>query len=264
MDPNYFWDENLMRESAFPNPTILAIGDSWFWYPFLGGSLVNNLGEIVRHKRHVILAKGMNGAEAADYVEGGKYAVSVKEALRRYGAGLEAVFISGGGNDFAGMAQLRPLLKADCSQQTEAPGCFNDGSDGLKAFLERVDDAYRKLIGQIYTRTPPGCKIVMHCYAYPIPNGRGVHSDQGWLLPALKDAGVPLALHQACLEHLLDAFCQVLGGIRSMDPEHLLLVDSRRALGAPDWANELHPTAAGFRKIAQQYWKPALEAAGLA
>jgi hypothetical protein len=25
---NYFWNEKLMEE---------AVGDSWFWYPFLGG-----------------------------------------------------------------------------------------------------------------------------------------------------------------------------------------------------------------------------------
>lgn len=264
MDLNYFWDEHQMRRSATPSPTILAIGDSWFWYPFFGGSLINHLGEIVRRKGHVILAKGMNGAEAADYVEGGKYGRSVAQALRLYGTGLDAVFISGGGNDFAGMAQLRPLLKADCSGQTEARGCFSDGSEGLQAFLDRVDDAYRRLIGEIYTRTLPGCKIVMHCYAYPAPNGKGVHGDQGWLLPALKDAGVPQALHQACLEHLLDSFCQVLDGIRRMDPEHLLLVDSRRALTALDWANELHPTAAGFKKIALKHWKPVLQDAGLA
>jgi lysophospholipase L1-like esterase len=264
MDVNYFWDENLMRRSAFPNPTILAIGDSWFWYPFFGGNLVNNLGEILRHKGHVILAKGMNGAEAADYVEGGKYGRTVAEALRRYGAGLEAVFISGGGNDFAGIAQLRPLLKTDCSDQTEAAGCFEDSAEGLTGFLERVDDSYRKLIGQIYTRTPPGCRIVMHCYAYPVPNGKGIHAGRGWLLPALTDACVPPALHQACLEYLLDAFCAVLHDVRRSDPERLLVVDSRRALGPRDWANELHPSPAGFRKLAQRHWKPVLQAAGLA
>jgi lysophospholipase L1-like esterase len=264
MDVNYFWDENQMRRSAFPNPTILAIGDSWFWYPFFGGSLVNNLGEIVRSKGHVILAKGMNGAEAVDFVEGGKYGRSVAAALRLYGAGLEAVFISGGGNDFAGLAQLRPLLKSDCSRETEASGCFDEGAEGLKAFLERVDASYRQLIGQIYTRTPPDCKVVMHCYAYPVANGKGLNRGQGWLLPALVDAGVPPALHQACLEYVLDAFCAVLHDIRRADPERLLVVDSRRALGPRDWANELHPTAAGFRKIARQYWKPVLEAAGLA
>ena len=64
MDKNYFWDEREMRESAHPSPTILAIGDSWFWYPFPGGSLVNKLGDLTASRGQVIFAKGMNGAEA--------------------------------------------------------------------------------------------------------------------------------------------------------------------------------------------------------
>ncbi|HNV59210.1 MAG TPA: SGNH/GDSL hydrolase family protein, partial [Rhodoferax sp.] len=104
---NYYWDENLMKNDG-KLPSILAIGDSWFWYPLPGGSLINYIGPVVEKKSHVILAKGMNGAEAFDYVDG-KYARSVREALRLYGAGLSAAFISGGGNDFAGFNDLRPL-----------------------------------------------------------------------------------------------------------------------------------------------------------
>ena len=51
-------------------PSILAIGDSWFWYPFPGGSLVNRLGKLVQSREHSILAVGHNGAEAYDYVFG--------------------------------------------------------------------------------------------------------------------------------------------------------------------------------------------------
>ena len=127
---NYYWDENLMKNDG-KLPSILAIGDSWFWYPLPGGSLINYIGPVVEKKSHVILAKGMNGAEAFDYVDG-KYARSVREALRLYGAGLSAAFISGGGNDFAGFNDLRPLLKDDCSAESTAKGCFRPGDSGLK------------------------------------------------------------------------------------------------------------------------------------
>ena len=262
---NFFWDETLMKESANPNPTILAIGDSWFWYPFYGGSLINNLGPLVRSKGHVIFAKGMNGAEAAHYVGEGKYAKSVATALKLYGAGLEAVFISGGGNDFAGFAQMRPLLKLDCSTQEDAKSCFRmEGTDGLKEFLDDVDKNYRRLIGEIYTRTSPNCKIVMHTYAYALPNGIGVFGKDGWLLPALIDAGVRPELHRKCVEYLLTAFRDKLYEISENDPAHLLIVDSREALGPEDWANELHPNKQGFEKIAKTYWLPVLRQAGLA
>ena len=260
---NYFWDQNAMQDSANPNPTILAIGDSWFWYPFPGGSLINYLGPIVQPKGHVIFAKGMNGAEAFDYVDG-KYAKSVREALRLYGKGLDAVFISGGGNDFAGFNDLRPLLKADCSGESAPSGCFVGGASGLKGFLEHVDTYYRKLIGVVYTRTSLNCRIIMHTYDYAIPNGKGVFGGAGWLKPALVDAKVPGALQADCMTYLIDSFFKVLATISRGDPDHLIVVDSRGTLKTSDWANELHPTGDGFDKIATKCWAPVLAKAGLA
>ena len=258
---NYFWDERLMRDVEQRTPTILAIGDSWFWYPFLGGSLVNNLGDLM--PQQVIFAKGMNVAEAFDYVDG-KYAVQVRQALRLHGRGLQAVFISGGGNDFAGFNDMRPLLKGDCRDVNNAVGCFEPGPNGIDGFLEHIDTYYRKLIGVIYTYTTPDCRIVMHNYDYAIPDGRGVFAGaEGWLRPALAAAGVKDALQPECVRYLIDRFTAVLKAIRDNDPRHLFLVDSRGTLKPEEWANELHPTAAGFRRIAQERWQPVLAAAGL-
>lgn len=259
---SHYWDESQMRNAGV-SPSILAIGDSWFWYPFVGGSLVNNIGNIVNGKGHVVLAKGMNGAEAYDYVDG-KYARSIREALRLYGSGLSAVLISGGGNDFAGFNDMRPLLKDNCSAETTARGCFRTGATGLQAFIEQMDQYYRKLIGIIYTRTSPNCLIVMHSYDYAIPNGKGVFGGSGWLKPALVSAQVPANLHQNCVTYLIDSFHKMLTNIASLDPTHLSIVDSRRTLLPSDWANELHPKGSGFTKIANTCWKPVLKNLGLA
>ena len=257
---SFYWDEEKMKRDG-ANPTILGIGDSWFWYLFLGGSLINNLGPIVARK-NVILAKGMNGAEAFDFVDG-KYARIVLEALRLYGSGLSAVFISAGGNDFAGFYDMRPLLKENCSRETTAKGCFRGGDAGVKGFFERIDQHYRKLIGVIYTRTSLDCVIVMHSYDYVIPNGKGVFGGEGWLLPALVDAGVPVTLRQPCVNFLIDSFHTVLTKIALSDPMHLFVVDSRGTLGPNDWANELHPKGRGFKKLANTAWKPVLDNLGL-
>ena len=256
-----YWDETAMKRDG-ANPSILAIGDSWFWYPLPGGSLASFLGPMVARRNHIILAKGMTGAEAYDYVDG-KYGKSVREALRLYGSGLSAVFISGGGNDFAGFNDMRPLLKDDCSKESLAKDCFLGGTAGLKLFLDQVDESYRKLIGLVYTRTDMDCVIVMHSYDYAIPDGRGVFGNAGWLKPALVDAKVPTNLHQGCVVYLIDAFHKVLTGITKMDPNHLIVVDSRGTLGKNDWANELHPKGSGFKKIAENKWKPVLQTLGL-
>jgi hypothetical protein len=256
-----FWDEQVMEQNN-ATASILAIGDSWFWYPFPGGSLASHLGDIVHNKNHVILAKGMNGAEAVDYL--GKYSKSIKTALKLYGKEVSAVFLSGGGNDFAGFNDLRPLLKSDCSKETTAKGCFKTGSDGFNGFLDDIEDAYRKLIGVIYTYTNPNCMIFMHSYDYAVPDGRGVLGNVGWLKPALDAAGVKQELQQQCLKYLLDSFHERLNKITALDKAHLIIIDSRGTLKASDWANELHPKGSGFRKIASERWKPALEAVNLA
>lgn len=257
-----YWDEAAAK-AVYATPTILAIGDSWFWYPFPGGSLTSYLGPLVDSKQHVILAYGMNGAEAFDYVDG-KYKRRVNEALRLYGSGLSAVLISGGGNDFAGFNDMRPLLNLDCSGAASASDCFRSGDGGLGAFLSSMDQHFRTLIGRVYTRTSLDCKIVMHSYDYAIPDGRSVLGGSGWLRPALVAAGVPEQLHTGCVKYLIDAFHKMLTDIAAGDPKHLLVVDSRGTLVASDWANELHPTGKGFKKIVTECWKPVLETAGLA
>ncbi len=257
-----YWDEAAMQR-VLVMPSILAIGDSWFWYPFPGGSLIRYLGPIVERKEHTILAYGMNGAEAFDYIDG-KYKDRITGALRRYGNSLSAVFISGGGNDFAGFNDMRPLLALDCSGAQSAADCFRSGDGGLGHFLERMDDHYRRLIGLIYTHTSLDCRILMHSYDYAIPDGRGVAGKAGWLKPALVDAGVPEARQRDCVRYLIDAFHAMLGRVAAGDPAHLLIVDSRGTLGEKDWANELHPKGKGFKKIAKERWKPVLKGAGLA
>lgn len=38
-----YWDKTQMQNDG-ATPSILAIGDSWFWYPFFGGSLIVSFG----------------------------------------------------------------------------------------------------------------------------------------------------------------------------------------------------------------------------
>jgi len=259
---NVYWDEAAMH-AAQATPTIVGIGDSWFWYPFPGGSLINYLGELVEGKEHVIFAVGMNGAEAFDYVEG-KYKDQVIRALKLYGRTLSGVFISGGGNDFAGFNDMRPLLNLDCVGAKKAADCFRSGDGGLGAFLDRMEQYYRTLIGLIYTYTSLDCLIVMHTYDYAIPDGRGVFGGTGWLKPALDAAGVPENLQRDCVRYLIDAFHERLKTIASGDTAHLLVVDSSGCLVEKDWANELHPKGEGFKKVARERWKPVLERVRLA
>lgn len=258
---NIYWDEYLMSEDN-KAASILAIGDSWFWYPFPGGSLLNALAPVLEDRQHTVLAVGRNGAEAFDYVHG-VYQKLVDRALRFHGgASLTAVFVSGGGNDFAGYNDLRPLLGADCTGAPDENACFVDahGNDMIGPFMADVHDNLDALVGKILAKVGDRTQILLHTYAYAIPTGVGV-GNEGWLLPALKAAKVPPALREKCVRLLLDRYKDELDGLAAAHAR-VHVVDTRDALASGDWANELHPKPKGFRKIAQR-WKPTLAACGI-
>ena len=67
----------------------------------------------------------------------------------------------------------------------------------------------------------------------------------------------------ACVRYIIDQFSLRLAELQTSYAGRVVLVDSRGTLHPTDWANELHPTAGGFGKIARQQWKPALASAGV-
>jgi hypothetical protein len=262
---NVYWSKQALdRDSVTAD--VLAIGDSWFWYPFPGGSLIEKIGAIVAPTGHNILVAGNNGAEAYDYVNG-KYKQQVKELLRLFGSTASALLISGGGNDFAGLNDLRPLLRDDCSAAADPASCFHPGeAEGTVEWLmQRVFENYALLISRALFVLPVQAKIFVHTYDYGVPNGVGVFGGAGWLKPALDDARVPAALQQGCTRFLIDRFHNALAQlVGSSGGGRVVLVDARGTLAAGDWANELHPRPAGFEKIAEQCWRPLLQQEGLA
>ncbi len=261
-DNIYWFEPQMALDGAVPS--ILAIGDSWFWYPLPGGSLASSLARLCAANQHTLLAFGNNGAEAFDYVNG-VYAGGVERALARYGDGCSAVFVSGGGNDFAGFSDLRPLLGVDCSACVTEDACFNHGTEPgtIEELFERVKRYYIELIDRIAARVPAAARIFVHSYDYALPSGTAVIGSKAWLKPALVAASVPAALRTACVRYIIDQFALRLSELEGSYARRVVFVDSRGTLAAADWANELHPTAGGFGKIARQKWKPALAAAGV-
>ncbi len=248
-----YWDETQMQADHVM-PAVLAIGDSWFWYP-IGQSLLDPINTKIWNKQYCIYAIGANGAEVRDYVEG-KYRNIVRDALKGYGAGLSAVFISGGGNDFAGWTDLRPLLKSNCTGANSAVDCFDANS--MQQLFSSLKRYYVSLIMQIQEKCPANVKIVLHNYDYAIPSGKGLIGDQRWLKTPMVDRKVPDALMSPCMRYLVDSFTDSIESLASDDP-NILVVKSAGCLAESEWANELHPTPSGFGKIAEQRWSPILK-----
>jgi hypothetical protein len=263
-----YWDERLMIEDHNA-PEVLALGDSWFWYP--NNNLLIPLFNILGANR-CVLAYGNNGAEAIE-LSGAKYGDTIESALDQWKGSISTVLISAGGNDFAGLDDMFKIVKPNCQGCTDVDECFIDGQPA--GIFQEVADAYEKLIDMVGAAIPD-CPIILHNYDRAIPTGVGFAGAGNWLREPMIRAGIADELQQHVVNRLLYEFTGRLAELAADNPERVWLVDSARLvpIGDPDeisgpgtltakqWANELHPTRAGFNKVAR-VWKPVFKAAGV-
>lgn len=254
------------------NPAaILAIGDSWFWYP-KQSNLLAEVSAVVKPDYSNIMALGYLGAKLEDYLAG-KYAKQFARELRpgflQY---YSAVLISGGGNDAVDWGLC---LRDNCANATTPEACIDEleladrlASLGgwLLAMIGEIHDAYDR-----NGLNRPA--ILTHCYDYAPPNGKGFEAPLfgipllgPWLKPALDAHQVPPddALRLGVVKVLIDRLAATLLEFDS-PAKRIYVVDSTKTLDpATEWDNELHPTGAGFRKIVHGKWLPKLRLARLA
>jgi hypothetical protein len=231
--------------AAQANPTILAIGDSWFWYPM--DNLAQEIGAALDQQTLVVV--GRNGAEAAQWSD--RYRKDIDVGFKFYGEGVQALLLSGGGNDIAGVSDLLRLLQDDCAKATDVAGCFRAGQPD--AIIAKIIGAYRELILRFRARNTTA-PVLTHNYDYAWPTGKGVFGPADWLKEPMDRAKVPKALRRDLFRALVDRLREAQLGLKK-DKALGPVVALRSAGTMPDepegqerwWANELHPTPEGFR-----------------
>ena len=256
--PNVYWGVHGAL-SAGANASMLLIGDSWFWYP--ADNIAFEVSAALPAQTLVVV--GYNGAEAADW--SGKYRKDIDFGFKMYGKGVQALMLSGGGNDIAGMSDFMRLLKDDCSKAQNHLECFREGQP--YALIAKIMGAYREvtLRFRAWNSTAP---VVMHNYDYAWPTGKGVFGPADWLKAPMDKAKVPkdAKLRRDIFRELLD---QLRVAQLALKKEKSLgtLVAVRSAGTMPDeptgferwWANELHPTPQGFKLLANRAFVPELK-----
>jgi hypothetical protein len=289
--PIYSKDNRWTGDNG-PAPAILAIGDSWFWYP--DNNILQSL--LVHPKFNGVYSGiqllGLNGAHMADYVGKGQYAADFATELKQsWAANYSAFFISGGGNDAVSSpdAVTGPNhlgLKADCTGITVPQDCFD--SERLSDLLKIISGALGTMIHDILWVVQQDfasgerindVDIFVHGYDYPVPDGRGygrgaLELAGPWLANHMNDAFVlnDLAFRSAICALLIDNLNTTLATFDGQGEGRVHYIDSRNTLSAvlagnryqQDWANELHPTRSGFDKIVDQKWISALSKCGYA
>lgn len=259
-------------------PSALAIGDSWFWYPY------RNIIEVLTDHPRVsadhanVRLLGFNGAELKEYVGAGRYAKEVLRWLSPTWNTFSEFYISGAGND--AVAYDLALKKGVGASNNPADYIDPQGLDGL---LRSVSEAMGALIHNIRWSgkdLPTARPIFIHGYDYPVPDGRGfqIHPlphltvTGPWLGNRMDTAGVPadLTLRYGITKILIDHLNDYALKPFSTEDNEVFFIDSRGTLSGPagdyrkDWDNELHPSPSGFAKIFEKCWLPLLIQNGIA
>jgi hypothetical protein len=241
----------------FPKRLVLiSEGDSWFSYP-----LNANIADYIEMMSDFsMLRLEHNGDNAREILGvGSEQLKKLKYYLKNYP--VEALLMSAGGNDLVA-GELKRILNA------RAAGASWQSAVKLAALTTVLDDivaSYERLL-DARDALRPSCVVFAHSYCYFEPTGRkatgpfGLGSAGPWMRPVLKAKGIdPASEGPQVARYLIDelhARLQALAAHRA----RFIVVDTRSALPVDDvhWADEIHPSGIGFRRLAQDFWRPIL------
>lgn len=253
---NVYWGvHGALSEGA--NASILMIGDSWLWYPL--DNLATEIGNELPNQTLVVVGK--NGAEAAQWSE--KYRKDIDFGFKMYGSDVSALMLSGGGNDVAGMSDFLRLLQDDCSKAKTLTDCYRQGQPD--AMITKIIGAYKEVILRFKAHNQKA-PILMHNYDYAWPTGKGLFGPADWLKAPMAKAKVPKSLQRDLFKDLLDQLRKAQLILKKETAlGTLIAVKSAGTMPEPEegndqwWANELHPTPAGFKLLAKKAFVPELK-----
>lgn len=234
----------VMALTAKGEPRILAEGDSWFDYPipFSGGGVID-------HLTRVSGVEILNLAKAGDEVRnmmGIKQRKRIEELLGDKTLNFDAFLFSGGGNDIAGDQCC--LWFNPASSTASASDAID--TDRFKTALDLIEVGYRDLIA-IRDRLAPNCIIIGHGYDTPQPSNVGVCGLGPWLKPSMDYRGWTIPSDQFTIaKQMLGEFAKMVKRL-SETTDKFVYVQTQGLLNpATEWANEIHPNTAGFKKVA--------------
>ncbi|HEX3036595.1 MAG TPA: SGNH/GDSL hydrolase family protein [Thermodesulfobacteriota bacterium] len=240
---------------------LVAEGDSWFDYP---------LNDILRlledHHGYDVESVAHKGDRVEDMAYGlgqlEEFTRRIEKLLRR-NIIPKAVLLSGGGNDVAG-TEFGMLIN---HARSPVAGLNLQVISGV--IDERIHFAYVAILSAITRlceqRLNRHIPILVHGYDYPVPDGRGFLGGWSflpgpWLEPGFREKGYEeINVRVELVGQLIDRFNAMLQSIVSLpDFSHVKYIDLRNTLSSgknykKDWANELHPTAAGFKRVTDRF-----------
>lgn len=240
---------------------ILCEGDSWF---SIGAIPSSNLLYPLMFAQPTILFNLAKPGDTIVKMSDMSKNINLKKNLcqKNFAIKWDLIFLSGGGNDL-----IDRILQILCSA---SPGAGENMLDyiylselgALKVYIQRayMDIAAMRDSEHSLSR---GVPIVTHIYDFPTPRNAPARFLKfglfgPWLRPAFMNHGIPEKFWIPLTDYLFDWLGQIITELQSkIDNFHVIRTRdtlARASLGetgkSGDWMNEIHPTAAGYEKLA--------------
>jgi hypothetical protein len=243
----------------FPKRLVIVTeGDSWFSYP-----LNANLADYIELMNDFsFLRLEHNGDEARGILGAGSEQLKkLKYYLKNYP--VDVLLMSAGGNDLVSGSLPKVLDKKVAGNSWQSAiklATLTTVLDDIVASYTRLLDARDAL--------RPKCVVMAHSYCYFQPTGRKATGPFGllhagpWMRPVLVAKGIdPDTEGRDLARYLVDELHARLKAVAAAR-SRFEVIDMRAALPVDDvhWADEIHPSGTGFRRLADGCWRPALKA----
>lgn len=270
------WEQKPEPDFGLFAQHLLAEGDSWFAWSRLDFRPSSNILEALEFERKTLIVNLAYSGDRIHYM--GKSATNPALGFELRGASYDGILLSGGGNDLIDALEATggrgPIIVPRTAGAPDVPASYVS----LPALIDLVNDvltSFRQIIALREQTDNRNAPIFLHTYAYPTPrNAPATFMSKAatgpWLYSAVRAARVPKEQYIPVAKHVYDVMADGLlslddpaGKVHVIDTREALLtaeLDTKAVSG--DWINEIHPTDAGYRKLAR-VWEDRLAAAGI-
>ena len=266
VDPFSLSDEEVYAQLCRPGvKRVLAEGDSWLsiFLPRDG-----NLLSALRSRHDVVLLDlSYPGDTLAEMARGRQFELFERLVTdEREGWAFDAILLNGGGNDLISGGLQRVFKKPARSQRMALARNWID-REALDRLLEEIRACFRRFIAA-RSASPfnAECPILTCTYDFITPRNcgaqlLGVTLGGPWICPSLNALGITEpALQRAITDALLIAYkTRLLEPLAADAANNFHLADTQGTLvpanpddfeSRGDWADEIHPSARGWTKLA--------------
>ena len=269
---------------------LLAQGDSWFSIGAMPPWATSN---ILQQLRFGFEACAINcaypGRQLACMVDWKQDTGFSRLLAGKLAYQWKAILLSGGGNDLIAAAgvlprtanyksvapELRLFLKPAEWGPRELGAVRYLSTAGWDTFSAHLAPQFSDVVAMRDSGINRGVPLFCHTYAYPTPRdapASALFHMGPWLYPALVAYKIPtgdwLAVARELIDRLAALLRRIVNDLNQPRDRSIYLIETQQALipappGASgpsaDWENEIHPTPAGYRKLAAR-WRPVIEA----